>query len=81
MEGRLFKFPILQFPNSASLRTLCIYLSGALYSLGFWLLIDASVYSKKVNASIVHVSFIDWIPFICSTLGMIVVNSLDKIDL
>jgi hypothetical protein len=26
----------------------------------------------------VHVTFIDWIPGICSALGMLVINSIDK---
>ena len=26
----------------------------------------------------VHVSFIDWIPGICSTLGLLIVNLIDK---
>lgn len=44
-------------------------------------MIDASIFSKTINASVIHISFIDWIPFICSTLGMMVVNSLDKVQL
>jgi hypothetical protein len=26
----------------------------------------------------VHISFIDWIPLICSALGMLVINSIEK---
>ncbi|GMG21151.1 unnamed protein product [Ambrosiozyma monospora] len=78
---RLFRFPILKFSNSQTFKTISIYVSGALYAIGFWALIDASIYSQKVNASTVHVTFVDWIPFICSTLGMIIVNSIDKSQL
>ena len=31
-----------------------------------------------MNASEVHVKFVDWVPGICSVLGMLVINSLDK---
>lgn len=30
------------------------------------------------NASDVHVSFIDWLPFIFSSLGMLIINSVEK---
>lgn len=80
-SNRLFKFSLPFHMNHYTLRSATMYASGVLYSLGLWQMIDASIFSKKSNASIVHVSFIDWIPFICSTLGMIVVNSLDKVQL
>lgn len=63
------------------LQSSTMYVSGILYALGLWLMIDASIFSKTLNASTVHVSFVDWIPFICSTLGMTIVNSLDKVQL
>jgi hypothetical protein len=33
-----------------------------------------------MNASLppVHITFVDWIPGICSALGMMVINSIDK---
>ncbi|VEU21527.1 DEKNAAC102699 [Brettanomyces naardenensis] len=78
-EGEhLFRFPIIKLPNSRTVRSVMVYIAGALYAIGFWLVVDASVYSKTVNASVVHVTFVDWIPFICSTLGMMVINSIDK---
>lgn len=30
------------------------------------------------NGSKVHVKFVDWIPGICSALGMLVINSIEK---
>jgi hypothetical protein len=51
------------------------------FALGFYTLIDISVWSKSaLNGSDPHVSitFIDWIPGICSALGMLVINSIDK---
>lgn len=42
-------------------------------------MIDAATFSKSSrNGSNFSVSFVDWIPGIFSTLGMIVINSLDK---
>lgn len=43
--------------------------------------IDAAAYSKSaLNGSdpAVHITFVDWIPGICSALGMLVINSIDK---
>lgn len=81
--NNLFRFnsSLFKLPKSQKLRSFGIYLAGTFYAIGFWSIIDASIYSKTVNASIVHVTFIDWIPFICSTLGMIIVNSIEKSNL
>lgn len=85
MEQRrgLFRFDpsLLRLPKSQKLRSIGIYLAGALFAIGFWSIVDAAVYSKTVNASVVHITFVDWIPFICSTLGMFVVNSVEKSNL
>lgn len=72
---------MLNLPKSQKLRSFGVYLAGALYAIGFWSMIDAAIYSKSINASNVHVSIVDWIPFICSTLGMIIVNSIEKSNL
>jgi len=49
------------------------------FSLGFFFFIDASTYSASLkNASLVHIKFVDWIPGICSALGMLVINSIEK---
>ncbi|KAI5956857.1 VPS68 [Candida jiufengensis] len=81
--SNLFKFNIsqLRLPKSAKLRSFGIYLAGGLFAIGFWSLIDSAIYSKTINASDVHVTFIDWIPFICSSLGMLIVNSIEKNNL
>ncbi|KEF61692.1 uncharacterized protein A1O9_03261 [Exophiala aquamarina CBS 119918] len=76
---RLFRFPKPAWLNSANTRTAGVYLAGALFSLGFFFFIDASVFSKsRYNGSDVHITFVDWIPFICSALGMLVINSIEK---
>ncbi|SCV00758.1 LAMI_0G07118g1_1 [Lachancea mirantina] len=76
-NNRLFRLPF-KLPSSAGARTIGIYTAGALYALGAWLFLDSAIYSKKANASLVHVTFVDWIPIICSTLGMIIVSSIEK---
>ncbi|EDO16922.1 hypothetical protein Kpol_1020p30 [Vanderwaltozyma polyspora DSM 70294] len=74
---RLFRLPF-KLPNSATARRWGVYFAGVLYALGFWLFLDAVIYSKHANASDVHVTFIDWIPFLCSTFGTIIVSSIEK---
>ncbi|CCE89391.1 Vps68p TDEL_0A00590 [Torulaspora delbrueckii] len=74
---RLFRLPF-KFPNFAGLRKISVYLSGVFYALGFWFFLDAVIYSKHANASDVHVTFIDWIPFLCSIFGTLIVNSIEK---
>ncbi|QLL33328.1 hypothetical protein HG536_0E02390 [Torulaspora globosa] len=76
-NARLFRLPF-KFPSFAGLRRISVYLSGVLYAVGFWLFLDAVIYSKHANASDVHVTFVDWIPFLCSTFGMLIVNSIEK---
>ncbi|CAZ82497.1 unnamed protein product [Tuber melanosporum] len=76
--SRLWRFPVPKLPSSAVLRTAGVYTSGALFSLGFFLLLDASVYSKHANGGDVHITIVDWIPLICSILGMLVINSIER---
>ena len=33
---------------------------------------------SNYNGSNVHVTFVDWLPFIFSTLGMLIINSVEK---
>lgn len=40
-------------------------------------MLDSAVWSSR-NASDVHVKFVDWLPFIFSTLGMLIINSVEK---
>lgn len=42
-------------------------------------MLDAAVWSKNRNGSpLVHVTFIDWLPLIFSSLGMLIINSVEK---
>ncbi|KAG7094606.1 hypothetical protein E1B28_005430 [Marasmius oreades] len=74
------------FPNldlGKHRRTLGVYVAGGLFALAFWVFLDAAILSAHAKVPWgddppVHVTFIDWIPGICSVLGYIVVNMIDK---
>jgi hypothetical protein len=66
-------------------RSIGIYLAGALFALANWTFLDAAILSAHANAPWgkgqpppVHVTFVDWVPGICSLLGYIVINLIDK---
>lgn len=49
------------------------------FSLALFTLIDAATFSATPrNGSGTHLNFVDWIPGICSALGMLIINSIDK---
>lgn len=42
-------------------------------------MLDSAVWSKSPkNGSNVHVKFVDWLPIIFSSLGMLIINSVEK---
>lgn len=54
-------------------------LASQQFSLAFYVLLDAAVWSKSANnGSDVHVTFVDWLPLIFSALGMLIINSVEK---
>uniref|UniRef100_A0A060TA27 ARAD1B04312p n=1 Tax=Blastobotrys adeninivorans TaxID=409370 RepID=A0A060TA27_BLAAD len=75
--NRIFRF---QLPHVSSnlLRASGVYLSGAFYAAAFYVLLDSALFSANDNGSNVHVKFVDWIPFILSSLGMLVINTVEK---
>ncbi|KAI1853713.1 hypothetical protein JX265_003954 [Neoarthrinium moseri] len=78
-EDRLWKFRRPEWLNSAWVRNGGVYGAGALFSLAFYVLLDAAVWSKSAaNGSDVHVTFVDWLPLIFSALGMLIINSVEK---
>lgn len=78
-DNRLFRFSKPEWLNNSTVRNSGVYAAGALFSLGFFFLIDAAAFSHSYrNDSDVHVKFVDWIPGICSALGMLVINSIEK---
>ncbi|KAF2155875.1 UPF0220-domain-containing protein [Myriangium duriaei CBS 260.36] len=80
MSGhRLFRFPKPAWLNSQAARTAGVYVSGGLFSIALFVLIDAATWSAKRNGSETHhVTFVDWVPGIFSALGMLIINSIDK---
>ncbi|KAF7303866.1 hypothetical protein MIND_00616500 [Mycena indigotica] len=79
-------FPNVDFGKHR--RTVGVYLSGALFALAYWVFLDACIISKHAKApwgppddpapAPVHVTFVDWIPGLCSLLGFLVINLIDK---
>lgn len=42
-------------------------------------MLDSAVWSKSArNGSNVHVKFVDWLPLVFSSLGMLIINSVEK---
>ncbi|KAF9064784.1 hypothetical protein BDP27DRAFT_1298700 [Rhodocollybia butyracea] len=74
-------FPDVHFGKHR--RTVGVYLAGALFAIANWTFLDAAVKSAHAKVSWgdeppVHVTFVDWVPGICSLLGYLVVNLIDK---
>lgn len=90
----LLPLPTLPRCVRGNKRSFGIYLSGALFSLGWWVFFDALLLSGVRSrappdandptreppwmAPPVSMSFSDWIPGLLATFGMIVVNLIDK---
>ncbi|KAK3906415.1 hypothetical protein C8A05DRAFT_40761 [Staphylotrichum tortipilum] len=78
-EDRLWKFRRPEWLNSVWARNSGVYAAGGLFSLAFYTLLDSAVWSKSsLNGSTLHVGFVDWLPFIFSSLGMLIINSVEK---
>ncbi|CAL3966039.1 hypothetical protein PZA11_002823 [Diplocarpon coronariae] len=78
-EERLWKFRKPEWMNSATARSTGVYAAGALFSLSFFTLLDAAVWSHSAkNGSSIHITFIDWLPLIFSAFGMLIINSIEK---
>ncbi|TKY88779.1 hypothetical protein EX895_002410 [Sporisorium graminicola] len=88
---RVCLIPLPQIPAflHTSKRQLGIYLSGALFALGWWFFLDATIISSMrrrppqdptvpYEPPATYITFADWVPGLCGTLGMIVVNLIDK---
>ncbi|KDQ08603.1 hypothetical protein BOTBODRAFT_37756 [Botryobasidium botryosum FD-172 SS1] len=67
-------------------RSLGVYVSGLLFGLAHWIFLDAAVLSAHAHPPPdapydtvpIHITFLDWIPGICSTLGLLIVNLVNK---
>ncbi|KAI8341892.1 hypothetical protein BC941DRAFT_414761 [Chlamydoabsidia padenii] len=55
------------------------YLAGGLVAIGWWVFLDAVIQSStSLESNPVSMGFEDWFSGILSTLGMIVINLIDK---
>ncbi|CAE6411470.1 unnamed protein product [Rhizoctonia solani] len=80
----IIPFPTLPFLKHK--RALGVYTAGALFAFAHWVFLDACILSSHARPPAdsphdivpLHVTFLDWIPGICSTLGMLVVNLVNK---
>ncbi|EAU89485.1 hypothetical protein CC1G_07711 [Coprinopsis cinerea okayama7 len=80
--------PFPNFTLGKHKRTIGVYLAGALFAIANWAFLDAAILSAHAKVPWenpdtpteppVHVTFVDWIPGICSLLGYIVINLIDK---
>jgi hypothetical protein len=71
--------PVLLYAADLHYKSVAVTDRHEQFSLGFFLFLDAAVFSKSaLNGSHVHINFVDWIPLICSSLGMLVINSIEK---
>ncbi|GAA5986426.1 hypothetical protein JCM11641_000995 [Rhodosporidiobolus odoratus] len=69
-------------------REFLVYFAGALFAFGWWAFLDATISSAHAKPISdpdtpydpvpVHVTFADWTPGLAATLGMIIVNLIDK---
>ncbi|WWD15653.1 hypothetical protein CI109_100075 [Kwoniella shandongensis] len=83
---RVFRFSLPHIEVGPKTRSIGTYLSGGLFALSFFLLFDAATLSSHAQPPSdaphdivpVHMTFVDWIPAICSTLGFLVTSLLDK---
>ncbi|KAH7098954.1 hypothetical protein BKA62DRAFT_711416 [Auriculariales sp. MPI-PUGE-AT-0066] len=72
--------------NIKNKRTIGVYLAGALFALAQWTFFDAAILSAHAHPPAdaphdtipVHVTFLDWVPGIATTIGLLVVNLVDK---
>lgn len=64
--------------SSRAARSGGVYLSGILYSSAFYLMLDSALWSAHRNPSDVHVGFSSWLPIILSSLGMAIINLVEK---
>ena len=47
--------------------------------MAFYVMLDSAVWSHSArNGSDTHINFVDWLPLIFSSLGMLIINSVEK---
>jgi len=65
-----------------------VYGAGAIFAVANWFFLDAAILSAHTKPPkdapydvVIHVSFVDWLPGICSILGLLIVNLVNKAHL
>ncbi|KAM3581114.1 Vacuolar protein sorting-associated protein 68 [Umbelopsis sp. WA50703] len=62
-------------------RAVGVYAAGAFFAIGWWAFIDAITLASRDPFKEVSIGFEDWISGILTTLGMLVINLIDKSSL
>uniref|UniRef100_A0A1D1XQZ2 Vacuolar protein sorting-associated protein 68 n=1 Tax=Anthurium amnicola TaxID=1678845 RepID=A0A1D1XQZ2_9ARAE len=79
---RVCLIPIPSLPHlTEKKREAGVYISGGLFAIGWWFFIDAVVYSnycKSKGENVPIMNFEEWMCGILSTLGMIIINLINK---
>ncbi|GAA6001361.1 Vps68p [Rhodotorula paludigena] len=85
---RVFLISLPKITLGPRKREFLVYFAGALFAFGWWAFLDASISSAHAKPISdpdtpydpvpVRVTFADWAPGLCATLGMVIVNLIDK---
>jgi len=80
-----FQLPHIHVKNK---QALAVYTAGAIFAIANWVFIDAAIVSAHARPPphapyepMLHISFADWVPGICSILGLLIVNLVNKAHL
>ena len=60
---------------------MCVYAAGTIFAAGWWFFFDACIRSSQIaidKPDEILVSEVDWAPGVISTIGLIIVNLIDK---
>lgn len=81
-------FPAFAWLSTKYRRIVGVYAAGALFALANWAFWDAAILSAHTRMPWdgegeppnppVHVTFLDWLPGICSLVGYLIINLIDK---
>ncbi|WFD32617.1 Vacuolar protein sorting-associated protein 68 [Malassezia sp. CBS 17886] len=81
------RLPALPPALRTNRRALGVYFAGALFAAGWWFFLDAAMRSTHLQREPgdgvhapgrPHVDFVDWIPALCTTFGLLVTNLVEK---
>ncbi|KIM24787.1 hypothetical protein M408DRAFT_331605 [Serendipita vermifera MAFF 305830] len=81
---RIFLISCPSLPFFKHRRAVGVYAAGALFAIAHALFFDACALSAHAKPDTptdtvpVHVDFVDWLPGIFTTLGMLIINLIDK---